>query len=51
MINDSDVGYFWDEQWNVSNDEKEQGDKRGKTSGSDDKKKDDSKGSWRQEKV
>ena len=41
MINDSDVGYFWDEQWNVSSDEKEQGDKRGKTSGTIDQKKDD----------
>ena len=49
MINDSDVGYFWDEQWNTSADEK--GNKRGASAGSDDKKKDDSKGSWGQEKV
>ena len=39
MINDSDVGYFWDEQWNTSADEK--GDKGGKTSGTIDQKKDD----------
>jgi hypothetical protein len=44
-INDSDVGYFWDEQWNVSSNEKEQGDKGGETSSSTDKKKDDTKGS------
>ena len=41
MINDSDVGYFWDEQWNVSSDEKKQGDKAGETSGTIDQKKDD----------
>lgn len=49
MINDSDVGYFWDEQWNTSEDEK--GNKRGASASSNDKKKDDPKGSRRPEKV
>ena len=44
-MNDSDIGYFWDEQWNVSSDEKKQGDKAGETSSTDDQKKDDPKGS------
>ena len=39
MINDSDVGYFWDEQWNVPSDEtREQGGEKPRTK---DKKKDD----------
>lgn len=41
-MNDSDVGYFWDEQWNVLSDEKEQRDKGGKASGTIDQKEDDS---------
>lgn len=48
-MNDSDVGYFWDEQWNTSEDEK--GNKRRASASSDDTKKDDSKGSWGSEKV
>lgn len=43
-MNDSDVGYFWDEQWNVSSDEKEQRDKGGKASGTIDQKEDDIQG-------
>ena len=38
-INDSDVGYFWDEQWNVPRDEKR--DKRAEKPSSKDKKEDD----------
>ena len=38
-INDSDVGYFWDDQWNVESDEKR--DQGGKKPSTKDSKKDD----------
>jgi len=40
-INDSDVGYFWDEQWNVPSDEKR--DERTETPSTTRAKKDDAK--------
>lgn len=38
-INDSDVGYFWDEQWNVPSNEKR--DEGGEAPRTEDKKEDD----------
>lgn len=43
FINDSDVGYFWDDQWNVPSDGK--GDKAAEKSSTKDTEKDDPKGS------
>jgi hypothetical protein len=43
FINDSDVGYFWDDQWNVPSDGK--GDKAAEKSSTAHKKEDDPKGS------
>ena len=40
-VNDSDVGYYWDDQWNIKSDEKEQRDKGGEASSPDDKEEDD----------
>jgi len=45
MINDSDVGYFWDDQWNEE-DETKQRNKRRETPSSDDQTKDDQPRSW-----
>jgi len=42
-INDSDVGYFWDEQWNVPSNGT--GDKTAEKSSTAHKKEDDPKGS------
>jgi hypothetical protein len=42
-INDSDVGYFWDEQWNVPSNGK--GDETAEKSSTAHKKEDDPKGS------
>ena len=39
FVNDSDVGYFWDDQWNVPSDGK--GDKGAEKSSTKDKKEDD----------